>query len=102
VADVAIVWLLVQSLSLTFEVIWPPIGRAVGFVFMTIAILDIPYHSSGFSLAGRMELIQLSNSVISAFGAAASAWLISRWVYGAGPIRSLSVRCKKLKRSSHD
>jgi hypothetical protein len=100
IADVAIAWLLVQTLRSTFEVLWPPFERALGFVFMAIAIMDIPYHSSAFDLAGRMELLQLWESLISALGAAVSAWTFSNLIYGVGPIRSLSMSCMRLRRSS--
>jgi hypothetical protein len=101
VADLAIAWLVLRALESAFWVVWPPIGRATGFVFMAIAIMDVPYHSSTLDLVGRVELLEMSRSLISALAAAASAWVLSRWMYGVGPIRSLSMSCKRLRRSSH-
>ena len=101
VSDVAIAWLVLHALESAFWVVWLPIEHAAGFVFMAVAILDIPYHSHTLDTVDRMQLMEMSISLISALGAAASAWIFSRWMYGVGPIRSLSMSCKRLRRRSH-
>jgi|ERR1039458_7148639 hypothetical protein len=101
VADLAIAWLLLQALKSTFSVVWPPIADAALYLFTAIAIMDIPYHSNGLDYMERTWLVEMSVSLISAVGAGASAWMLSRWVYGMGPIRGLSMSCKRLRRSSH-
>jgi len=101
VADVAIAWLVLQALESAFWFVLPPIVRAVGFVFMAIAIMGVPYHSNGLDFMDRMQLLEMSLRLVSALAAAASAWVLSRWIYGAGPIRSLSMSWKRVRRISH-
>jgi hypothetical protein len=101
VADVAILVLLFRSLAEGIRVIGPPLKHASAFVFTAIAIRDIPYYELGLSPSERMELVQFLAHLISCLVAAASAWILSRWVYQVGPVRSLSERFKTLPRSSH-
>lgn len=101
VADVAIAWLVLRSLQSAFWVVWLPIERIAGFLITAIAILDVPYHSRTLDVVDRMQLIEISGNLISALTTAGCAWTLSRWMYGTGPIRSLSISCNKLRRSSH-
>lgn len=101
VADVAIAWLVLQVFMSMFWVVWPPIAGAAVYLFTAIAIMDIPYHSNGLDYTDHLRLLEMSLSLISALAAAASAWALSRWVYGVGPIRGLTMSCKRLRRSSY-
>jgi len=72
-------------------------------VFAAIAILDVRYFLS--SPAYRLVLIGALMSAFSYFVYAvitlAAAWLLSRWVFAMGPLRSLSTCRFRLKRSNH-
>lgn len=41
------------------------------------------------------------SSLVGALAIVFSAWLLSRWVYGVGPLRSLATYRDKLSRKSH-
>lgn len=101
VADVAICALLFRSLDEGIRVIGPPLTHASAFVFTAIAIRDIPYYELGLSHSERVELVQILAHVIACLFAATSAWVFSRWVYQAGPVRGLSERFRTLSRSNH-
>jgi len=65
-----------------------PLLGLIGYLTMTIAILDIPYFS--YTVADRLTLY---GAVAYAFNAAVTltaAWLLSRWAYGVGPLAALS------------
>ena len=57
VAAVAIAVLLLWSLDAAFSALWPPVSRALEFVFTGIAILDIPYLPRTFTVADWSMLI---------------------------------------------
>ena len=93
VSAVAIAVLLYWSLYWGFEALWGPLARAAGFLFTAVAILDIPYFSPGFTSADRFMATTTLTFLFNAFVCFALAWLLSRWVYGMGPLRSLS-KCR--------
>jgi hypothetical protein len=101
VSDIAIAALLLRSLDSAFRVLWPPIAHSATFLFTAIAILDVPYFSRTLGTVGRLQIMEMSKNLISGLIAFASAWLLSRWMYSVGPIRSLSQCCNSLRRSSH-
>ena len=101
VSDVAIAALLLHSLNSAFLALWLPISRAATFICTAIAILDVPYYSRTLNAVDRMQLTELWGNFISALSAVASAWVLSRWIHGVGPIRSLTLSCKRLTRSNH-
>jgi hypothetical protein len=101
VSDIAIAALLLRALEQGIRVLWTPLEHLAVFLFTAVAILDVPYFSHTFDAADRFLLTGIFINLISALTAFASAWLLSRWVYGAGPIRSLSICCSRLRRSSH-
>jgi hypothetical protein len=96
---VAIAVLLLWSLSWGFQALWSPLLRAAGFLFTAVAILDIPYFS--FTTADRLMLTTTFLFLFNAFISLAAAWLLSRWVYGMGPLRSLSKYRTRLARRNH-
>lgn len=101
IAAVAIAVLLLWTLDGTFRALWGPLSSVAGFLFTSVAILDIPYFSPVLSRADRLlvftTLMYLSSAVISF----STAWLLSRWVFGVAPLRSLSAYRAKLTRRSH-
>lgn len=101
VSAVAIAVLIYWSLYWGFNALWNPIARAANFLFTAIAIRDIPYFSSTFTSADRFALSITLRFLFNAFVCLAAAWLLSRWVYGSGPLRSLSKYRTKLGRSNN-
>jgi hypothetical protein len=101
VSAVAIVVLLYWSLYWGFAALWGPVARAVSFLFTAAAILDIPYFSTTFTSAERSILTITPISLFNAFVCLTAAWLLSRWVYGSGPLRSLSKCRARLVRRNH-
>jgi hypothetical protein len=90
IAAVTIAVLLLWSLDGAFQALAIPVSRAVGFLLTAVAILDIPYFSPTLTLADRFMLATASAYLYGAVVSFSSAWLLSRWVYGTGPIRSLT------------
>ena len=89
VAAVAIAVFLLWSLDAAFSALWPPLSHALQFVFTAIAILDIPYFSRTLTVADRsmltISLAYFYSSVVSLF----AAWLLSKCIYGTGPLQAL-------------
>lgn len=101
VSAVAIVVLLFWSLDYAFWAIWGPVSRAAGFLFTAVAILDIPYFSHTFTAYDRLTLFTTFSFLFSSFVSLATAVLLSRWVYGMGPFRSLSKYGTRFSRTHH-
>ena len=103
VAAVAIAILLVWSLNSAFEALGGSVLRALGFVITAIAILGTPYPSPGFSPLQRMALANSSELLLLTYAAIdlAAAWLLARWIYRMGPVRSLNAYWTRLKGRSH-
>jgi hypothetical protein len=101
VAVVAIALFLLWSLDAAFSALWPPVSRAIEFVFTAIAILDIPYFSRTLTLADRAMLIMTLAYLYSSIVSFLAAWLLARWVYGVGPFRILVTYGSKLIRTKH-
>jgi hypothetical protein len=60
-----------------------------------IAIHDIPAHSSTSEV--RMALLLSSQSLLSALTEFGMAWIVSKAIYGAGPLTALRRAHKELK-----
>jgi hypothetical protein len=101
VAAVAIVVLLFRSLDYAFWALWSPFSRAASFLFTAVAILDIPYFSRTLTISDRFMLFTTFAYLFYSFVCLAAAGLLSRWVYGMGPFRSLSNYRTKLARRNH-
>ena len=99
VAAVAIAVFLLWFLDLGFRSLWEPLFRTASYLFTAVAIFDIPY----FTLNGadHFLLIMTFSNLIYALINLTAAWLLSRWVYGVGPLRSLGAYRNKLIRSNH-
>ena len=102
VSAVAIAVLLFWSLDYAFWALWNPVSRAVSFSFTGVAILGIPYFSPTLTLFDRLTLFVVSFSyLLSSLVCLTAAGLLSRWVYGVGPLCSLSKYRSKLARCNH-
>lgn len=97
VAAVAIAVLLLWGIDAGLRAIWQPLYRVITFLFTAVAILDIPYYSSSLSEKWLLWIPALFN-LFFAFLNLAAAWLLSQWVYGVGPFRSLRECAASLKR----
>lgn len=101
IAAVTVAVLLLWTLDGTFRALWGSLSSVAGFLLTAVAIFDIPYFSPVLSRADRLllftTLMYLSSAVISF----STAWLLSRWVFGMGPLRSLGAYRARLTRRSH-
>lgn len=101
VAAIAVTVLLLWSIDSGFRCLWEPLSRAVSFLFTAVAILDIPYLSSSFTVVDRIQTTTMAFYLLHSLITLAAAWLLSRWVYGMGPLRSLNAYRSRLIRSVH-
>jgi hypothetical protein len=101
VSAVAIAVLLFWSLDSAFRALLGPLFRAVSFLFTAVAILDIPYFSRTLTFIDRVTLFITFSYLFNSLVCLTAAGLLSRWVYGLGPLRSLTKYRTKLVRSNH-
>jgi len=101
IAAVAIAVLLLSSLDAAFRGFWVPVSRAVGYLVTAVLIVDIPYFSPTLTIADRLMLMSTFAYLYYAIVSLSAAWLLSRWVYGLGPFRSLNGYRSKLIRREH-
>ncbi len=87
VAAVAIAFFILWFLDGAFQSLWIPLYRAGTYLFTAITIFDIP--SFAFTSQDRRDLLISSFYACAALISIFSAWVVSRWVYGVGPLRSL-------------
>ena len=96
VAAIAIAVLLLWGIDALLRALWEPLYRVITFLFTAVAIRDIPYYS--FSRADWLLWILALFNLLFAFLSLAAAWLLSQWVHGVGPFRSLRQCVASLKR----
>jgi|SRR5215470_9566648 len=96
VAAVAIVVLLMWTVDAAFRGLWDPIYRLGSFAFTAIAIWGVPYIPPMPTVLDRLMLFTTAIYLYSAIICCLGAWLLSRWVYGMGPLRSLPACGRKL------
>ena len=101
VAAIAIAVLLFWSLDSAFRALLFPLFRAVTFLFTAVAILDIPYFSRTLTFIDSVTLLVTFSNLFSSLVCLTAAGLLSRWVYGLGPLRSLTIYRTKLVSSNH-
>ena len=101
VSAVAIAVLLFWSFKWIIDGLWEPFSRLAKFLFTAVAILDIPFISPTLDAADRDMFINTCMYFSYAISSVAAAWVLSRWVYGEGPVRSLSKYRGRLARSTH-
>jgi hypothetical protein len=90
VAAIAIVLLLLWPIEPLFRTLWQPLYGLGTFLAMAVAIRGVP---SGSLLANTYDRLMFGAACIVLFEASiavTAAWLLSRWVYGEGPLPSLS------------
>ena len=98
VAAVAIVVLLLWSMDSAYRALWEPSYSALSYLITAMLILDIPYISPVMNHPmWLMTFAYLYGAITCLF----AAWLLSRWVYGVGPLRSLSKYHGKIRRRKH-
>jgi UDP-N-acetylmuramyl pentapeptide phosphotransferase/UDP-N-acetylglucosamine-1-phosphate transferase len=104
VAPIAIALLMAWSLIDGIDGLAPPVFYAilcaVLFVITAVTEREMPY--SPFRLHGYdfLVLSQCLPHLLNAVTYAAAAWLLSQWVYGQGPIRSLRTAWSEIIRRS--
>ncbi len=87
IGAVACVVLLWWSLDAACRALWAPFYRASLYVATAIAIWDLPY--SKIDVMDKVEFVSALEHFLYAIAYFAAAWMISRWLFGAGPIHSL-------------
>jgi hypothetical protein len=87
VAATSIAVLLLKALESGVQTLEHPFYRAVSFLITSVAIRGIPYGTGTFTFFDWIMPFGYLMDSITTLGA---AWLVSRWVYGVGPFRSLS------------
>lgn len=101
VAAVAIAMLLIWFVDLLFEALWGPISLAGNLFFTAVAIFDIPYISQTKTHSNFLLLFNTVTSLLFSLANVSAAWLLSRWVYGVGPLSSLKNIHARLTGSDH-
>ena len=101
VAVVTVAALLMWTLDAIFRGLWDPAYRLGAFVLTGIAIWDIPYIPPTPTVADRLMLITTGYFLYSAIVCFVGACLLSHWVYGMGPLRSLMTCGSKLVGRRH-
>jgi hypothetical protein len=98
----------IPALTIAILIIWAldsgvralnaPLFGIIDFVTNTVAIGGIPYHFGRFFW--RSWIMALSYA-FTAIIYLCAAWILSRWVFGIGPFRSLRECCAKLVRRNY-
>jgi hypothetical protein len=101
IAAIAIAVLLLWSIEWGFRALWSPLPRVATFLVTAVAIRGIPYFPSTLTGADRAMLVSTLFYLFGALACIAAAWLLSRWVYGVGLLRSLSKYRVRLTRRNH-
>jgi hypothetical protein len=101
VSAIAIALLLFWSIDWALRALWWPLLCSVEFVATAVAVRDIPFISPKLDVSDRYMLMNTCFFFVNAVIALAAAWILSRWVYGEGPLRSLRSYRERLARSSH-
>jgi hypothetical protein len=99
VSAIAVAVLLVWSLDEAFRALAGPFLRVTDFLINAVAILGIPYFSWTFD--ERISLYLAVAHTLAAVVNLTGAWLLSRWVYGTGPLQMLSRYRMKLSGRNH-
>jgi mannose/fructose/N-acetylgalactosamine-specific phosphotransferase system component IIC len=95
ISAVAIAVLLLWTFDWGARCLWTLVVPAADFVVNAIGINGIPY--AHIPVIWTFTVLYL----ISSFLSLAAAWLLSRWVYGVGPLRSLTEYRRRSNRRNH-
>ena len=107
VAAVIIAVLLFSSLSTAFMALW---GFADGVLYFlaaeaagkaSFADVNLEYATSRMLSEALDNLPVRLSLLVSALACMLAAWLLSRWTYGVGPLRTLGSYRDKLSRMPH-
>lgn len=105
VAAVTIAMLIFFSAVEAVFALWEPVSQvvsylitAVAYLITAVAIRDIPSFPVTRSYVTSSMLPITFTILLLALANLAAAWLLSRWVYGVGPLRSLGNLRNKLLR----
>jgi hypothetical protein len=101
VSVVAIAVLLLWFLDLSFRALWGPLWRIATFLGTAVAIRDIPYIPSSLDASDRVMLYSTLLYSLQAIMSLAGAFLLSHWLYGVGPFRSLASWRAGLRKVNH-
>lgn len=94
---VLLVWSL-NSVARALDRLWLPATDYLATVIATLSFPDSPY-----SFGDRVALSLTLWYAFEAIAAAVTAWLLSRWAFGLGPLRTLrGYRTRLLLRRNHD
>ena len=101
VAAITIAALLLWAVDSLFHALWAPLPGVVVYLFTAIAIRDIPYFSYPLGAGERSTLILTTSYFLTTTVSLAAAWILSRWIYGLSPLRSLGQYRPRLSRRSN-
>ena len=90
VSTIALSVLLVWALDLFFRGVWRPLATVAEFLATAIAIRGIPYSSGRFTSQDMIFLAWMLSYIVNASLTVSAAWLLSKWVYGIGPIPAIA------------
>jgi hypothetical protein len=90
VSAVAIAVLLFWSLHWGILALKGPVFSALDWIVTAIAIGGIPFRDHGFTFSDRIFLATTFAYLFYSLLSFTAAWLLSRWIFGAGPFRSLA------------
>lgn len=104
VAPIAIALLLARSLFEGIHGLTPPIANsilgAILFLITAVAERELPMISSSLSGSNLLMLSEGLFHLVYAAAYAAAAWLLSRWIYGKGPLHGLRIAWSERPRGS--
>ena len=89
------------SVSKALLALFYPASQAVLFLITAVAIRDMSYIRHSFDPLTRMKLLTALFNIFSALADMAAAWLLSHWIYGTGPLRTLGNYRGKLTRNAN-
>ena len=95
IAAISIAVLILAAIDAGFRALWPFVSGAIAYLFKAIAIFDVPYFGT-LTVMNRLLLITSGFYLYAASASYIAAWLLSRWVSGAGPFRCLTEHGNKL------
>ena len=99
IAAVAIAVLLLRSFELGVRSLGQPLFLLGGFFVNVVAVRDIP--SGTFTLGQWLTLMPDLLSFVGSCITFGAAWLLSRWVFGMSPFRSLTDCRATIARRNH-
>ena len=96
IAAVAIALFLVWAMVDACRALWGPVVGVLEFLVTAVAIRDIPYFSPTLAAGSRARLVVWVSYLYLFLVHLSAAWLLSKWVYGMGPLRGLDEERRKL------